>query len=95
MMTLFLHSLLTSARLTTQYLERPCGRKYGVPSVILSLIKSCHNGTTAVVRVSDSTTSDINIKNGLRQGCTMTPICILQQSLLVGAIVTVRRLGSL
>jgi len=49
-------------------------QKYGVPPVMLSLIRSCHDGMTAVVRVSDGTTDSINIRNGLRQGCTMAPV---------------------
>ena len=41
---------------------------------MLSLIRSCHDGMTAVVRVSGGTTDCINIRNGLRQGCTMAPV---------------------
>ena len=48
--------------------------KYGVPTVMLSLIRSCHDGTTAVARVGDGTTDNINVRNGLRQGCTMAPV---------------------
>ena len=45
---------------------------YGVPPVMLSLIRSCHDGMTAVVRVGSGTTDIIDIiRNGLRQGCTM------------------------
>ena len=29
---------------------------------------------TAVKRVSDGTTGDINVRDGLRQGCTMAPV---------------------
>ena len=39
---------------------------YGVPPVMLSLIRSCHDGMTAVVRVGSGTTDIINIRNGLR-----------------------------
>ena len=31
---------------------------------------------TAVVRVSDYTTDDIHVRNGLRQGCTMAPVLL-------------------
>ena len=29
---------------------------------------------TAVKRVSDGTTGDLNVRDGLRQGCTMAPV---------------------
>ena len=49
-------------------------RKYGVPPVMLSLIRSFHDNMTAMVRVSDGTTDDTHARNGLRQGCTMAPV---------------------
>ena len=49
-------------------------KKYGVPSVMLSLIRLCYDDMTAVVRVSGGTTGDIVIRNGLRQGCNMAPV---------------------
>ena len=49
-------------------------QKYCVPPVMLALIRSCHDGMTAVVRVSDGTTGDTNVRNGLRQECTMAPV---------------------
>ena len=49
-------------------------KKYGVPPVMLSLIRSFHDDMTAVVRVSGGTTDEINIRNGLRQGCTIVPV---------------------
>ena len=48
--------------------------KYGVPPTMLSVIKSLHEGMTAVVRVGDSCTDGIEVTNGLRQGCTLAPI---------------------
>ena len=42
--------------------------KYGVPPTMVSVIKSFHEGMTAVVRVGDSITDDIEVTNGLRQG---------------------------
>ena len=42
--------------------------------MMLSLIRSCHDGMTAVVRVGSGTTDIIDIRNGLRQGCTMAPV---------------------
>ena len=77
-MTLFL--LTPQQVVMTQYLERFCGRCcrsfFGVLPVMLSLIKLCHDGITAVVRVSDGTTDDFNIRNGLRQRCTMAPVLL-------------------
>ena len=49
-------------------------KKYGVPPVMLLLIRLCHDDMTAVVRVSGGITGDIDIRNGLRQGCTMAPV---------------------
>ena len=49
-------------------------KKYGVPPVMLSLIRLCHDDITAVVRISGGTTDEINIRNGLRKGCTMAPV---------------------
>ena len=48
-------------------------KKCGVPPVMLSVIKSFHEGMSAVVRVGDSNTDAIEVTNGLRQGCTMAP----------------------
>ena len=47
--------------------------KYGVPPTMVSVIKSFHEGMTAVVRVGDSVTDDIEVTNDLRQGCTLAP----------------------
>ena len=51
-------------------------KKCSVPPVMLtlSLIRLCHDDMTAVVRVSGGTTDEINIRNGLRQRCTMAPV---------------------
>ena len=39
---------------------------------MLSVIRSFHEDMTAVVRVGDDFTEDIDVTNGLRQGCTLT-----------------------
>ena len=44
-------------------------KKYDVPPVMLSLIRSCHDGG-----VNGGTTGKITIRSGLRQGCTMAPV---------------------
>ena len=40
---------------------------------MLSLIRSLHDEMNVVVRGNDSTTNDIEVTNGLRQGCTSAP----------------------
>ena len=47
--------------------------KYGVPPTISSVIRSFLEGMTAAVRVVDDITDDIEVTNGLRQGCTLAP----------------------
>ena len=47
--------------------------EYGVPPTMVSVIKSFHEGITAVVRVGDSITDDIEVTNGLRLRCTLAP----------------------
>ena len=47
--------------------------KYGVPPTMLSVIRSFHEDMSAVVRVGDDFTEDIEVTNGLRQGCTLAP----------------------
>ena len=44
--------------------------KYGVPPTMLSVIRSFHEDMTAVVRVGDNLTEDVE---GLRQGSTLAP----------------------
>ena len=48
--------------------------KYGVPPTMLSVIRSFYEDITAVVRVGDDLTKDIEVTNWLRQGCTLAPI---------------------
>ncbi len=45
-------------------------RKYGIPSVMVNLIQSLHEGMKAEVTVNGSVTSEIAVQNGLCQGCT-------------------------
>ncbi len=40
--------------------------KYGVPSVIVELLKTLHDNTTAEVKVNGTTTPQIEVNNGLR-----------------------------
>ena len=47
--------------------------KCEVPPKLLSLVKSCHEGMCAEVRVGSTTTEEFEVRNGLRQGCTLAP----------------------
>ena len=47
--------------------------KFGVPPTMVSVIRSFDKDKTAVVRVGNDLTEDIEVTNGLRQGCTLAP----------------------
>lgn len=49
--------------------------KYGIPPVLVQLIQLLHEGMKADVAVDGptSTVPPIEVKNGLRQGCTIAP----------------------
>ena len=47
--------------------------KCGVPPTMLSIIRSFHEGMQAGVRVRNAVTNCFEVRNGLRQGCTMAP----------------------
>ena len=47
--------------------------KCGVPPNLLRLVKSCHEGMCAEVRVGSTTTEEFEVRNGIRQGCTLAP----------------------
>ena len=51
-----------------------CMAKCGVPSTMLNIIRSFHDGMQAGVRVSSTVTDSFEVQNGLRQGCTMAPV---------------------
>ena len=52
-----------------------CGlRKLGIPSKLVDLIADFHSGMQASVRVGDSRTDPITVRNGLRQGCSLAPV---------------------
>ncbi len=48
-------------------------RKYGVPPVMVELLKSLHENMVAEVMVNGATTPQIQVNSGLRQGCTIAP----------------------
>ena len=49
-------------------------KKLGVPDVLVGIIKSFHTNMRARVRVDGELLEEIEVNNGLRQGCTMAPI---------------------
>ena len=48
--------------------------KLGVPEKIMRLIRSFHEGMRAKVRLEGVTLEEIQVHNGLRQGCCMAPV---------------------
>ena len=48
--------------------------KCGVPFTMLTIIRSFHDGMQAGVRVGSTVTDSFEVRNGLRQGCTMAPV---------------------
>ena len=48
-------------------------RKYGVPPSLVTIIRSLHDGMKAEVTVDGAITPEIEVTNGLRQGCTIAP----------------------
>ena len=64
--------------------------KYGVPEKMLNVVKSFHEGMHAEVRVGSTVTYTFEVRNGLRQGCTLAPtlfnIYFLVLWWLIGAI---------
>ena len=48
-------------------------QKYGIPPVMVNIITSLHEGMKSEVTVDGQTTPQIEVKNGLRQGCTIAP----------------------
>ena len=47
--------------------------KCGVPPLMLKVIRSFHDGICAKIRVGVSSTESFEVRNGLRQGCTLAP----------------------
>ena len=49
--------------------------KLGVPDLVIAIIRSFHQGMKAMVRISgELLAEEIDVENGLRQGCTMAPV---------------------
>ena len=49
-------------------------RKLGVPEVTINLIKSFHLGMKAAIWLEGTLLEEIDVENGLRQGCCMAPV---------------------
>ena len=47
--------------------------KCGIPPRMLKIVKSFHEGMHAEVRVGSQITENFEVRNGLRQGCTLAP----------------------
>ena len=45
--------------------------KLGVPELTIELIKTFHQDTQAKIRVDGDTLNEIDVRNGLRQGCCL------------------------
>ena len=48
--------------------------KLGVPEPTIELIKTFHQDTQATIRVDGDTLNEIDVTNGLRQGCCLVPV---------------------
>ena len=50
-------------------------QKYGIPPKMVQLIESLHEGMAAVlIKIhGEALEGDIDVSNGLRQGCVLTP----------------------
>ena len=48
-------------------------RKYGIPPTLVNIIRSLHDGMKTEVTMDGATTPEIEVTNGLRQGCTIAP----------------------
>ena len=48
-------------------------RKYGVPDCLVDLVRSFHDGMVASVVVGGEQAPSFQVRNGLRQGCTIAP----------------------
>ena len=49
-------------------------QKFGVPGSIIRLVRSFHQGMSAKIRIEGSLLEQINVNNGLRQGCCLSPV---------------------
>ena len=52
-------------------------QKYGVPNCLVDLARSFHNGMVASVVVGGEAAPSFQVRNGLRQGCTIAPMLFI------------------
>ena len=50
-----------------------CLENYGIPPVMIEVIKSFHENLKTTVTVDGSSSPDFEVRNGLQQGCTIAP----------------------
>ena len=50
--------------------------EYGIPPVVVNLLRSLHDGMKAEVTVDGSVTPEIEVQNGLCQGCTIASLVV-------------------
>ena len=48
-------------------------RKLGLPNILIDIIRSFHDNMNARIKVDGELLEEIEVNNGLRQGCTMAP----------------------
>ena len=53
-------------------------QKYGIPPKMVQLIESLHEEMTAVLQIhGEALEGDIDVSNGLRQGCVLAPVLFI------------------
>ena len=55
-------------------------RLYGVPQQLVEIIEDPYARTWSHLRTTEGTSQDFEVKTGVRQGCVLSPIPVLQQS---------------
>ena len=59
-------------------------RKMGVLDILIDIIRSLHDNMNASIRVDGELLEEIEVHNGLRQGCSMTPTLFNLYACVVG-----------
>ena len=49
-------------------------KKEGIPSSLITVVRSFHDQMSAVVKYEGNLGEEIQVRNGLRQGCVLAPI---------------------
>ena len=69
-------------------------KEMGIPSKLIRLTKTCYTNTKCSVRYGGKTTSSFTIRNGLKQGCILSPMLFNIVMEKVARTVTERQLGA-